>query len=658
MQAFSLPAKRSLGTSPPRGAMPAILSLVLVLMLLPTALLAPRADAQGTRTATTAAAAPVGSLAYIQIPLDERSEQWQLGRALIDRAGFGPMLDQALAEGLTDEHGNRLPLDAILGGEAGVVLSASLLSQAATETGLSTDMGDLSSLLGTPVATSDGTSGTQGVAVVLDARAPDTALAAMTAVVRDRAAENGTTAQTTDHAGVTITYAAVSGDGGSGMAVARVGDHLLLASDPADLAGPIEAASGTTPSLADAAPFQKARQVLGGDDLLFAFVNGPAAARAEGALGALGPAGGSLLHTERYTALQVKADQPGLRIETVAMSADGTPIADAAAPYVSALASKAPGDAAAFLSGMDLGKTGFLDALGAVGLQVMLGTTGLGPTPNATADPATQIAAQYASLAGLIGFNPQTDLIHQLSGEYGFWVGGLSDPSQIGVLFASGVSDPSTVGNVLSQITILAQGGAGSEGGVTTRTVGGSTVTTVPTGPGGPPLEFGLVGGQLVLAAGAGIDQFAAGGSRASLADNAKYQAVMSALPAESNGSLYLDLSQLLPLAEQAGQSGGGGLSEPAVKDDSPDCAKFSSQEEAQKAYDSLAAGTFDLDRNFNGVACEDFFATPASGGSEPAMAGIEGVDLSALKAFGLVAFDQDGMRRTSSILYVGEPGA
>ena len=51
-----------------------------------------------------------------------------------------------------------------------------------------------------------------------------------------------------------------------------------------------------------------------------------------------------------------------------------------------------------------------LDALGAVGLQMMLGTTGLGPTPNATADPAAQIAAQYASLAGLIGFNPQTDL--------------------------------------------------------------------------------------------------------------------------------------------------------------------------------------------------------------------------------------------------------
>lgn len=656
MQAFSLPAKRSLGTSPRRGAMPAILRFGLVLMLLPTTLLAPRADAQGTRTATTAAAAPVDSLAYIEIPLDERSEQWQLGRALIDRAGFGPLLDQALAEGLTDEHGNRLPLDAVLGGEAGVVLSTSLLSQAAAETGLSTDLSDLSSLLGTPEAASGRASGAQGFAVVLDARAPDTAFAAVTAVVGDRAAENGTTVQTTDHAGVTITSAA--GGSGDGMAVARVGDHVLLASDPADLAGPIEAATGTTPSLADAAPFQKARQVLGGDDLLFAFVNGPAAARAEGALGALGPAGGTLLHTERYTALQVKADQPGLRIETVAMSADGTPIADAAAPYVSALASKAPGDAALFLSSMDLGKTGFLDALGAVGLQVMLGTSGLGPTPDATADPAAQIAAQYAALAGLIGFNPQTDLIHQLSGEYGLWVSGMSDPSQLGILFASGVSDPATVGNVLSQITILAQGGASSEGGVSTRQVGDSSVTTVPTGPGGPPLEFGLVDGQLVVAAGSGIDQFVGGSNRASLADNAQYQAVMSALPSESNGSLYADLTQLLPLVTQAGQSTASDISESTIKDDSPDCAKFSSQEEAQKAYDSLAEGTFDLDRNFNGIACEDFFAAPASGGNEPAMAGIEGLDLSALKAFGLVAFDQDGMRRTSSILYVGEPGS
>ncbi|HEU0115449.1 MAG TPA: DUF3352 domain-containing protein, partial [Thermomicrobiales bacterium] len=350
--------------------------------------------------------------------------------------------------------------------------------------------------------------------------------------------------------------------------------------------------------------------------------------------------------------------------ETVSVSANGSPLPPGAAPYESALLKRTPEDALFFMSAQDLAKTGVLDAIGAVALGTMMAGFGPAATPAPGESSQDFIARQYAGLAALLGFNPQTELLQQLVGEYGLWARAGSDPSALSGLFVSGVKDPGAVVNALSQVTMLIQGNSGGAASATTREVAGSQITTLPTEPGAPQVEYGVIGNQLVVGVGDAIDRFASGNG-ASLADNAQYQAVMATLPTKKNGSLYLDLAQLMPLAQSAEAASSGGAEAgpsgiPAMRDASPDCGKYPDQAAAQKAYDALEPGTFDLDQNFNGVVCEDFFATPAAASSAatPSMGTGPAPATSAVKAFALVAYDQDGTRRTSSILYIEGGGS
>ncbi|HET7093320.1 MAG TPA: DUF3352 domain-containing protein [Thermomicrobiales bacterium] len=639
----------------------------LVLTLLPVAgvvgIAAPaRAQTPAAVAAsTTAAAAPADSLAFFEAPLDESSAQWTLAQDLIQRAGFGSALDE-LRQDLTDSSGRPLPLDAFLGGEAGIVVSDAALEQAVEASGMAgPSMADISELLGTPAATTaPAAEAPAGWALILDARAPSTAFAGLSQAVADQASEAGGSVQQSTYQGVPISYAPGNGADVSGLATARVDAHVLLAQTPADLQSVIDTAQGTTPSIETVAAYTTIRQTLAGDHVLFGFLNGPAAAQAQGAIAGTG---GALAVETRYTGLTISADQPGFRMETVSVSADGAPLPPGAAPAQSALLGRTPGDALFFLSAQDLAKTGILDALGAVALGTMSAGFGAAATPPPGESPEEFIARQYEGMAALLGFNPQTDLFQQLVGEYGLWVRAQADTSTMSALFVSGVKDPGTVANALAQVTMLIQGNSGGAMTATTRTVAGSRITTLPGEPGTPPIEYGVIGDQLVVGVGDAIDRFASANGP-SLADNAQYQAVMATLPTTFNGSLYLDLTQLVPLAQASEEASSDAASNvtglPAVRDASPDCADYPDQAAAQKAYDALETGTFDLDQNFNGVVCEDFFATPAPAApaATPAMETGPQLASSALKAFALVAYDQDGMRRTSSILYIEGAGS
>ncbi|HEX5498186.1 MAG TPA: DUF3352 domain-containing protein, partial [Thermomicrobiales bacterium] len=610
---------------------------------------------------TTVAAAPADSLAFFEAPLDESAAQWTLAQDLIQRAGFGSALDDSRQD-LTDSSGQPLPLDAFLGGEAGIVVSDAALEQAVEASGMAgPSMADISELLGTPTATTaPAAEAPAGWALILDARAPSTAFAGLSQAVADQASEAGVSVQQSTYQGVPISYAPGNGDDVSGLATARVDAHVLLAQTPADLQPVIDTAKGTAPSIETVAAYTTIRQTLAGDHVLFGFLNGPAAAQAQGAIAG---AGGALAVETRYTGLTISADQPGFRMETVSVSADGTPLPAGAAPAPPALLGRTPGDALFFLSAQDLAKTGILDALGAMALGTMSAGFGAAATPPPGESPEEFIARQYEGMAALLGFNPQTDLFQQLVGEYGLWVRAQADTSTMSALFVSGVKDPGTVANALAQVTMLIQGNSGGAMTATTRTVAGSRITTLPGEPGTPPIEYGVIGDQLVVGVGDAIDRFASANGP-SLADNAQYQAVMATLPTTFNGSLYLDLTQLVPLAQASEEasseaaSNATGIS--AIRDASPDCADYPDQAAAQKAYDALESGTFDLDQDFDGVVCEDFFATPAAVAPVASPAAGTGPELasSALKAFALVAYDQDGMRRTSSILYIEGAGS
>ena len=150
-----------------------------------------------------------------------------------------------------------------------------------------------------------------------------------------------------------------------------------------------------------------------------------------------------------------------------------------------------------------------------------------------------------------------------------------------------------------------------------------------------------------------------------SLADNERFQTVVGTLPAERNGLLYVDLERAIPLFEAAAEEtddlGLGGFEE--FPDASESCANYATQEEAQAAYDAAEPDTFDLDQDFDGEVCEDFFtvAEPSVAVEDEGMLDEEtaeifdDIDYSAIQAFAQVSYDQDGLARSSAILYIAE---
>lgn len=623
----------------------------------PQVLMTPGISAQdATVSFSTAEVAPADSIAYAVMTLDTSSAQWSLSDELLDRAGFGAAIDQAVGEELTDEDGTPLPLDAFLGGEVAVVVSDVALDNAAEESLGTSDMDDMMVEMGpaTPEAGMDEPDA-EGFAAVLDARAPDTAWAG----IRQSALEGPS--EETVYEGVTIVSTPPSADS-DGMAAARVGDHILIGSVPVDLFPLIDTANGAIPNITTVPAFATAQGALPTEFMMFTFVNSLADAEVD-----LGPMASmsDAFFPDSFTAATIAADAAGFRLESVVIPGDDVPAANAA-PFASELVQQAPEGAMLFASAGDLGATGVLDAIGAAALSLALGMGGPemdgGATPETTASPEEVIAQQYESAAALLGVNLQTDLFRQFVGEYGGWIESDATGTDVNGLFTSRVADPDTVTNAVMQLSFLLQGAAGGDTGLSTRAVGEGQVYVIELGDeAGSTLEFGVVGDQFVIGSGAAVDRLVS--AEGSLANNAQYQAVMANLPAEGNGYFYIDLTQALPLLEATSEDADdfdfGGMGE--ITDASETCANYATQADAQSAYDAGEPDTFDLDQDFDGEACEDFFApavvedADAADDASDSDMDLSAIDYSAITAYGQVSHEQDGLQHTSAILFIAE---
>jgi hypothetical protein len=606
---------------------------------------------------STAEVAPADSIAYLVMTLNDESEQWRLADVLIDRAGLGEALDEEIGSELRDEAGEDLPLDSFLGGEVGIVVSPTVLETLAEE---SMGTADLEAMLGGMETASPeaepAAAEAQGFAIALEARAPDTAWTGIRDSVLDEEQHEEST-----YEGTEILYAPPATPEDEGMATARVGDLILIATAPEDLHPLIDTADGRTPAITSVPEFTAVRDELPTDFLMFAFTNSVDTSDAN-----FGPFAmfADQFSTESFTGSTVAAAEPGFRMETVTIAAEGETLPAVADNFESELLAKAPGDSLLFVSAADLGATGVLDVIGATILGLAMGMGDPSPTPDANTSAEDYIAQQYEAAESLIGINLQTALFQQLSGEYGGWLRANLETEDVSGVFASGVEDAETVSNALMQLSFLIQGATGTETPLTTREVGGGQVYVIELGDeAGSTLEFGIVGDYLVVGKGDAVDRF---GDEAtgSLAENAQFQAVMDTLPVEHNGLTYVDLAQAIPLMELAAEEsedlGLGGMEE--IPDTSESCANYASQEEAQAAYDAAESGTFDLDQDFDGEVCEDYFAiaetgdgtTEESDGAAAADA-LADVDYSAIKALAFVAYKDGDVQRSSSILYIAE---
>lgn len=597
-----------------------------------------------------AAVAPETAAFYLSVSLDTTGAQWTQTETLLERAGLGNSVEEALGS-VSETVGQDVDLDdelaPFLGGELAIVAYEEALTAVAGEF----DVADL--VGGLPVPTVDATTpagGESGVAVVARPSDPAAAWAAVQEGLQEDATAAGVTVEETIYEGVTIL--SVPGDPAlddDGTAIAQVGDLILLGTAPGDLEPIIDTQAGRVAPLSEVAEFQQLLAALPAERLAFGYVNGNAlqdALSAEdlAAFGGVSALGGALDAKSGFT---VRAEDVGFRLDTLSIPGPTQPPLPANADPT--LDERVPADSLVFFDGYDLGRTGALDVILLAFAQGVIGEMPMG-SPTAGEPTPEQV---FALAEQLLGFNLKTAFIDQMVGEYGFALWGLDliDLSQTGGVLVSGVAEPAVLSDTVSKLSLLVQAAGQGQYAVTTRQVGEAVVSSVDLTATGTPtkIEYGVIDDEFVLGIGTGLDDYV-GGVTDALANDPTYQAALAELPAEHNSVFYLDLGQLVPLVT-ATLEGMMGATTFEIEDAGEQCANYGTQAAAQEAYEADPITNYDLDQDFDGQACEDYFnpATP-----EPTPAALGG-DLAALSAIATVGFVQDGLNGTGTILLIEE---
>jgi hypothetical protein len=640
----------------------ATLVTLLIAMLASAAVVAPAPFAARAQAATpvTVAVTPESALLYVAVNLDTTSAQHQKATELLQRLGIDSPLEDLAGQVSTTVTGEDvtagMPLDALLGGETGIAVFSFGSDLTALTGSLGGDLGEMG--IATPSPGGDGVTATSA-AIILSAPDPDAAYAAAEAQLQQDATDQGATVSEETYEGVQIkTVPADEAMGTTGSALARVGDFVVLGQSAADVKLVIDTEAGRTPSLAASADFAAASAELNAEWLALGFVNGTEVAAQLTAGAESSGMDISTLDLAQFkanTGFVVWADDPGFRLDSITLPVVGGE--PPAANFDPQLPQRIPGEALFFFDGTELGKSGILDSIFLSVLSSLTGSVGGDiATPDPSKSPQEIAQEQFAQLELLLGFNVKTDFIDQMVGEWGVAVWGIDaaaisgqDTSGIRALIVSDTLTPAVVSDAASKLSLLLQAGLAGQGTVTTRLVGEDTVQvlTVDDGSGTGPItiEYGVVAGQFIISVNDAISSYVAGVDVA-LADNPSYRAALAALPAEHNAIFYLDLTQLVAIYEATMASLSSGFE---FADASEKCAEYSTQAAAQEAFDADPATNWELDQDFDGQACEDFFnpTTPEPAASPAAS------QYAALKAFATVAYERGGMSGTSSLLLI-----
>lgn len=632
-----------------RSLLSGLLACTIVLMTIAAAVAGrPRATEAQASSLDTASFAPETALLYAAVNLDQSSDQYTQSTALLDRAGLTDLIDP-LAGDVAPDSGVGESLDSLLGGEVGFVVHD--VSGAENLNIGSVVSGDVEAVA---------SSAASGFGAVLRAGDPDAAFTALQQDMEESAAAAGVDVTTTEYEGVTIeslsapdaTVDATAEQTGDPMALARVDDYILFGAVAADLEPLIDAHAGRVATLAQSDNLAELQSRLNDEHLLFAFINGPALkealvaaadAQTETLLGDV-----TINALDAYTGVVVWADDPGFRLDTISVPTVEQTDPSFMESFDSTLDERVPSDTVLFLNGQNLGESGLLDGLA---LLFAMGATGMVDSGgDASATPvAMDPEAVLEDASDLVGFNLQTEFIDQLSGEFGLAISiaNLLGPEGIGAIFVSGAEDASILSDSVSKIALLVAAAVGGETEYSTREVNDATVNVVEDDSGTLPVrvEYGVVDGELLVGYGNMLQTYVDGPTD-SLADNPQYQETMALLPAEHGPVFYLDLGQIIGLVETFF----GSMSGSGIADAAPECGTYETQDAAQAAYDDDPGGLIDLDQDFDGEACEDYFGADATPAAEATPAGF-----SAIRALATVGFEDDGATGTSTILYIAE---
>ncbi|MDQ4043867.1 MAG: hypothetical protein M3173_00245, partial [Chloroflexota bacterium] len=160
-------------------------------------------------------------------------------------------------------------------------------------------------------------------------------------------------------------------------------------------------------------------------------------------------------------------------------------------------------------------------------------------------------------------------------------------------------------------------------------------------------IEFGVIGDEVVISIGTGLDDYLDGPAEP-LAQDESFQALMAHLPDEYHSLTYIDLNEVISLGTELSEGQGF-----AGEDADPACGDYASQAEAQAAYDEDQFANFLLDLDFDGEACEDY----AFAGATPSASPVAEEDAySNIQGLATVMYEEGDVEASSTfILITGE---
>ena len=605
------------------------------------------ARAQEGGPLSLASITPADAAVYAEILLDPERDQIKTLDELLIKLGSEDSLIDSLAN---VEMTGASKID-LTGAEVAIVVLPTALENQDTGSVVSDGLsGDTSAIADDVGAVADTT---EGIALLVKPTDLDAATAAVEAQLVDDAGNEAAVANETVD-GVEIR--STPNDDGNGQAYAVLDDTLVVGSVVDDVAAFVGVSGGD--SLAGSESFQTASDLLPADRAVFAFLSG---APFVDALSASDDPNTQLVQdlAEELGNLNVDqgvavvADDAGLRVDTVQVPRDGS--ADAEAGGLAAdltTADQVPSDTVLYVNGFNLGQTALLQGTALLLVGALAGTVSSDPievgTPVSDEPVASPVAddsdALFDAAAATLGVNLKTEFLDTLTGEYAFalWGVDVADPTNVGAILTSDVSDVEALTGTVSFISLFVTAGAQGQASVTSRTIGDAEVNNVVFGDPVSPIsvDYGVVGDEFLIGVGDGVDTYLEGPD-ASLADDATYQDTLALLPSEYDGVFYVDLAAVADLSTALDDATTGALS---TEDASEECSTYDSQSEAQNAYDTDPSANFELDLDFDGDACEDYFSADAT----PMAEAIAEVPVGALA---MVSYKQDGYAFTSSIL-------
>lgn len=577
-------------TQPTRWAVSLVVLAVVAAMSAPIGAMAvqtPTATGEGIVSVV-----PESALAFAQLDLDTSSDQMMLASQLFERAGLGDPVEQMDASG-------EIPANAAVG----VVVTSIPETEDIDVTSISVDP---------TLATETLEEG--GFAAIIQADDLQQVFEDQLEEIQGDADMGGGELTESEYGGVTITAFVPSGSDEftTATAVAMVGDFVVTAARAEDIHPIIDTFNGDTPDLSNNENYQNVNALLPAESIANGYFDGPATlasleAGNPGALDAADPRATELL--DSWTGFALAAEQDGFRFVTKSIAADGE--VDEMTPIDGSFYDKVRSDALFAVNGTDIDATGALTMLAFLFASEFNGDD-LAATPVADIDIEAEQERVFAQAEQMLGFNLKTDLIDHLTGEFGLTVSIsdiMSDTPELNALIVTHVDDPQAVTGTMAKIALIVGAAVGDQSAVEDVKVGDATVNSVDISDSGvaESVEFGVVDEDLVIGVGTGMTDYADGAENP-MSQDPNFTSVMEHLPGEYGSLTYVNMPVLLELV--MGFSDSMAMS---TTDADPSCGEFDSQEDAQTAYDADQFENYQLDQDFDGEACEDYFGAAAA---------------------------------------------